>query len=287
MTLRAFSAGRGAGFQLAAWCGLLCCVLAGASSAQPRVEERSSEVWQGRQPAQGKRVRVKGDTQVLLRAGPGGDYAIMATAAPGGEMLLVARVGSWYAVETGPGHTAWVAMSRVEELDPDVHFVTDPYEYRRDQSFNFTPMAGMYSGDQQSNSISLGGRLGYYLTDRYEVEAGVGFTRVERDRDQVEELFALNLEETTFQVFHYQANLNVHVLTGRRLAPFVTAGIGTATSNAKTELAWNAGAGVLYFVTTAAAARFEFRNYSFELGNQFTRRPVNNIEFALGASFLF
>jgi len=261
----------------------------GAVRAAPLsdVETLPTAAWEGERPAGVKRVRVTSEEPVLLRGGPGGDYAIISTAAPGQVMLLVARVGSWYAVETEPGHTGWVSASRVEELDTDVHFVSDPHRYHRQENFVFTPISGLYSAEQQSNAAMIGGRLGYYLTDRYEVEAGIGFTHVHRARDEVEELFDLTLEEPDANLLQYQANLNFHLLPGRRLGPFVTAGIGTATANAKTDLAWNGGAGMLVFVTTETAARLEFRNYHFTTGNEFTRRTVDNLEAIIGVSFLF
>jgi outer membrane beta-barrel protein len=257
--------------------------------AQPSTDEGPvvHPGWQGERPAGVKRVRVTSDEPVLLRGGPTGDYAIVATASPGQVLRLVARVGTWYAVETEPGHTAWISASRVEELDTEVHFVAEPHRYHRQQSFVFTPISGLYSAEQQSNAAIVGGRLGYYLTDRFEVEAGLGFTKVRRARDEVEEIFDLRLEEPSSQLLQYQANLIVHVVTGRRLGPFVTAGIGTATANSKTELAWNGGAGMLLFATTETAARLEFRNYHFKTGNEFTRRSVDNLEAVVGVSFLF
>lgn len=272
------------------WWTLTLASMLGApsASAQPRVEDLSATApWEGERPAALKVVEVAGDDAVLLRAGPGGDYAIIATAASGEKLPVVARLGTWYAVESEPGQTGWVAADRVRDLDPDVHFLTDPRRFHRERSFVFTPVTGLYSAESQSNSAVIGGRLGYYLSDRFEVEAGVGFTRVHRDRDLVEDLFDLQLEEWDYQVFQYQANLNAHVLTGRRLSPFLTAGIGTATSNAKTELAWNAGAGMTYFLKPDTGARLEFRNHRFETGNQFTQRVTNNIEATIGVSFLF
>jgi outer membrane beta-barrel protein len=269
---------------------LLAAVLLAAPPvvAQPRVERvDGGEPWEGDRPAQRKRVQVTSGEPVLLRDGPGGDYAIVATAAPEEKLLIVARLGTWYAVETDPGQTGWVSSSRVKELDPDVHFIVDPRRYRRERSFVFTPVTGLYSAESQSNSAMIGGRMGYYLTDRYEVEAGIGFTRVHRDRDLVEDLFDLLLEEADYQVFQYQANFNVHIVTGRRLSPFVTGGIGTATSNSKTELAWNAGTGMVYYVKPDTGARIEIRNYHFETGNAFTRRTTDNIEATFGISFLF
>jgi len=257
-------------------------------AAQPRVEHLDGgQPWEGDRPAQRKRVEVTNGEPVLLRDGPGGQYAIVATAAPEEKLLIVARLGSWYAVETDPGQTGWVSSERVKELDPEVHFIVDPRRYHRERSFAFTPVTGLYSAEAQSNSAVIGGRLGYYLTDRYEVEAGVGFTRVHRDRDLVEDLFDLQLEEWDYQVFQYQANMNVHIVTGRRLSPFVTGGIGTATSNSKTELAWNAGTGMIFYFKPDTGARIELRNYHFEAGNAFTRRTTNNIEAAIGITFLY
>ncbi len=261
--------------------------VAPAAPADAVAPPAAAPAWEGEEPNHAKRVRVKSDTPVLLRGGPGGDYAIVATAMPGDILPVAARVGSWYSVGTEPGHTGWISASRVEELDPEVHFITDPHRFHRQQDFVFTPVSGLYSAEQQSNTVIVGGRLGYFLTDRYEVEAGLDFTRVKRARDDVEEIFNLTLEEATSQVLQYQANLLVHVIPGRRLDPFVTGGIGTATSNAKTELAWNAGTGMYVFATTDTAIRVELRDYHFRLGNQFTRRSVDNLEAALGVSFLF
>jgi outer membrane beta-barrel protein len=230
---------------------------------------------------------VASDVPVFLRGGPASDYAIVATVSPGQELMVVARVGSWYSVEAEPGHTGWVSAERVEELDPEVHFVVDPRRFDRKARFVFTPISGLYSAEAQSNTAVVGGRLGYYMTNRFEMEAGIGFTRVRRERDDVEEIFDLTLEEAKSQVLQYQANLLVHVIPGRRIDPFATAGIGTATSNAKTELAWNAGTGIMLFATTDTAIRLEIRNYHFKQGNQFTRRSVDNLEAVLGVGFLF
>ncbi len=255
-------------------------------AAQPREAERPTPAWVGERAADGSAVEVALGQPVFLRGGPGAAYAIVATAQPGERLPLVARLGDWYAVEVSPGHSGWVREAHVRHIGTG-QFEEEPHRFHRRQSFVFSPLTGMYAGEQQSHALLMGGRFGYFLTESVEFELGIDFSRVDRQRDWVEDLFSLTLEESSFNVLHYQANGVYHVAPGRRLTPFVTAGIGTATTNAKTEWAWNAGGGALYFVRPDAALRLEVRNYHFTMGTALTRRAVDNMALGLGVSVLF
>ena len=135
--------------------------------------------------------------------------------------------------------------------------------------------------------VVLGTRLGYYVLEYVEVEGSVGWTHVVRPAEIVESLFNLALEEEDFHMLFYAMNVNVKVLPGRQMVPFLTFGAGSTIMQGQTETSINYGVGTNFFVRQEWAVRFEFRNYAFDSGSSNTRRDNMNFEFSVGASYFF
>ena len=153
-------------------------------------------------------------------------------------------------------------------------------------SFVLTAHAGGYSFDRKSNSLELGGRVGYYLLDFVEVEGGLTWTHVRRPLETVESLFGLRLEEENFHMIFYNFNLTVEVLPGRQMVPFVTLGAGSTIMQGAAEPTINFGAGTRLYLSKKMAMRWEVRNYRFSSGDDTSRRSNSNFEIVLGTSFL-
>jgi outer membrane beta-barrel protein len=132
----------------------------------------------------------------------------------------------------------------------------------------------------------VGGRLGYYVLDFVEAEAGVGWTHVVRPQETVENLFGLRLEEEKFHLLFYQMNLTVEVLPGRQMVPFVTAGAGASMLQGSAEPTWNVGLGSRLYLSKKTALRWEVRNYRFISHTDSSPHSNSNFEFILGTSFL-
>jgi len=224
-----------------------------------------------------------------VRSGPGNTYAIVGVYSKGSEFLVIAKRGEWYNVRLSDTNTGWIHSSLVDEFDDmsDLEFRPNPRLFSRVGSFAFTAYTGGYAFDRKSNSLVLGGRLGYYVLEYIEVEGSVGYTHVVRPAEIVESLFALALEEEDFHMLFYAMNVNVKVLPGRQMVPFLTIGAGSSIMQGQTETSINYGIGTNFFVRKQWAVRFEFRNYAFDSGSSTTRRDNTNFEFSVGASYFF
>jgi outer membrane beta-barrel protein len=169
----------------------------------------------------------------------------------------------------------------------DLEYRPNPRLFSRIGSFSFTAYTGGYAFDRKSNSLVLGGRLGYYVFEYVEVEGSVGWTHVVRPAEIVESLFDLTLEEEDFHMLFYAVNLNLKLLPGRQVVPFLTGGGGSSIMQGETEASYNFGAGCDFFARKTAAFRFEFRTYNFDSGVSESRRDNTNFEFSVGSTFLF
>jgi len=58
----------------------------------------------------------------------------------------------------------------------DLEFKPNPKLYSRTGSFVLTGYGGAYAFDRKSNSLVLGGRLGYYVFDFLQADGGVSWT---------------------------------------------------------------------------------------------------------------
>jgi len=236
-----------------------------------------------------KMVRIDGGENNVVRSGPGATFAISGVQPFGAEFPVIAKSGEWYNVRLSETETGWIHASLCEEFDDlsDLEFRPNPRLFSRVGSFSVTAYGGAYAFDRKSNSLVLGGRLGYYLFDYVEVEGGLGWSRIVRPAEIVENLFELSLAEEDFHMLFYQMNLTLKLLPGRQLVPFLTGGLGSAILQGETESAFNYGAGANVFVSRTIALRFEFRDYRFDSGFGGARRSNNNIEFSMGTSLLF
>lgn len=236
-----------------------------------------------------KSVRLKGAGEQVLRSGPGAEFAIVATGVAGDEYKVVAKRGDWINLRLDAERTGWVHRDLCEEFDDlsGLEFRPNPRLFSRVGSFSLRAYTGAYAFDRKSNSLLLGGSLGYQLLDHVEIEGGLAWTRVARPAEIVESLFNLALEEERFDMLYYSFNLNLKLLPGRQMEPFLTGGLGSSILRGQTESSINLGAGSLLFFSKRMAMRWEFRNYRFASGAASARRDNNNVEFSLGSSLLF
>jgi outer membrane beta-barrel protein len=234
-------------------------------------------------------VRLSGSAQNVVRSGPGDRFAIAGIYKKGSTFPIIAKSGDWYNIRLSETETGWIHSSLCEEFDDltGLEFRPNPKIYSRTGSFIFTGYTGAYAFDRKSNSLVVGGRLGYYVFDRLQADGGLAWTHVQRPAEIVESLFGLTLEEEDFHMLFYHLGLTYEVLPGRQMVPFVSGGVGSAIMQGDTEPSFNFGAGTSLFLSKKTAMRWEVRDYVFRTGSQGSRRANNNIEFTLGSSILF
>jgi outer membrane beta-barrel protein len=236
-----------------------------------------------------RKVRLDREDRNVVRSGPGDSYAIVSVQPKGAAFPVIAKNGVWYGVQLPDGQSGWIHASLCREFDDlsDLEWKPNPKRYTRTGSFIGTAYVGAYAFDRKSNSFAAGGRLGYYMFDRVQVEGGVSWTRVDRPAEIVESLFGLTLEAEKFDMLSYQLNLTYEILPGRQMVPFVTFGAGSSLFLGDTEPSFNFGAGTVLFVSRRLAMRWEVRDYHFSSGSDVARVSNDNIEFALGTMYLF
>jgi outer membrane beta-barrel protein len=240
-------------------------------------------------PTVTRKVRLVHEARNVLRTGPGNDYAIAGVYPKGDEFTVIAKSGDWYNVQLNDTETGWVHASLVKAFDDmsDLEFRPNAKLYSRTGSFILSAYTGGYSFDRKSNSLVLGGRLGYYIFDRLQFETTVAWTHIDRPAEIVESLFGLTLEEEKFDMLFYNLNLTWELLPGRQMVPYLSGGAGSSIMLGSSEPAINFGGGVAMFLSKRTAVRWEVRDYRFETGADNARRENNNIEFTLGTSYLF
>lgn len=233
-------------------------------------------------------VRLKGADQSVLRLGPGDEFAMAGVYPSGTVFRVIAKSGPWYHVAHGADEVGWVHESLCETYQDlsGLEFRSNPRLYSRAGSFLLTGRAGGYAFDRKSNSLAVGGSIGYYLLDFLEVEGGVGWTHVRRPAEIVESLFGLSLESEDFQLLYYQIGGRLEVMPGRRMVPYVAAGAGSTLLQGRSESTTSFGAGTLLFIGKRSAMRWEARDLRFHSGTARARRQNNNIEFSFGTSIL-
>ena len=234
-------------------------------------------------------VKLIGSGQNVVRTGPGASYAIVGVYPKNKSFPVIAKSGEWYDIRISETQTGWVHSSLCKEYDDlsRLEFRPNPKLYSRTGAFVLCAYAGGYSFDRKSNSLVLGGRVGYYVFDRIQAEAGLAWTHIHRPGEIVENLFNLSLEAENFNMIYYHMNLMWEVLPGRQMVPFVTGGVGTSIMLGRTEPSVNFGAGTTLFLSKRTAMRWEVRDYRFDSGPEGARRTNNNIEFSLGTEFLY
>lgn len=235
-----------------------------------------------------KMVRLNRADVNVVRSGPGESYAVTRLIARDSEFLVLAKKDDWYNVRLSDSETAWIHESLCEEFDDlsGLEFRPNPRLFSRIGSFTLTGYAGGYSFDRKSNSLTAGGRLGYYVFDFVEVEGGVAWSHVDRPAEVVENLFGLSIEAEQFHMLFYEMNTNLKLLPGRQLVPYLTTGVGSTIMRGETESTWNYGGGIQFFVKKKTAIRWEFRTYRFDSGSDQARRTNNNYTFTVGTTLL-
>jgi outer membrane beta-barrel protein len=242
-----------------------------------------------RPAADTRKVRLTGNAQNVVRAGPGDRFAIAGIFDKGAVFPVVAKSGDWYNIRLSETETGWIHASLCEEFEDlsALEFRPNPKIYTRTGTFVLTGYTGAYAFDRKSNSLVVGARLGYYIFDRVQADGGLAWTHVTRPAEIVESLFGLMLEEEDFHMLFYQLGLTWEILPGRQMVPFISGGVGSAIMQGETEPSFNIGAGTSLFLSKRSAMRWEVRDYTFRTGSQGARRTNNNVEFTLGTSLLF
>ncbi len=236
-----------------------------------------------------KSVRLRDDGVNVVRTGPGDGFAIVGVFAGGSRFPVIAKKGLWYNVRLSDSETGWVHASLCEEFDDmsGLEFRPNPRLFSRVGSYGMTLYAGGYAFDRKSNSLVLGARFEYFLLEMVGIEAGLGWTHVVRPAEIVESLFDLSLEEENFPMLFYTFNVNLKLLPGRQMVPYLTVGAGNSIMEGATEGTVNYGVGLDFYVKRATALTFEFRNYTLDSGVADARRKNANYEFGVGTTFLF
>lgn len=235
------------------------------------------------------RVRVFGTPVAVLRSGPGEDHALVATALEEDILVVDARTGAWYHVTGVDGASGWVHRDLVRnDVDREqFKFQPDPGKRQRQRTLALNLFVGSYAADREDNGFLMGARMGYAVTPRFTFEVGIGRTRIVRSTYVLEQLFNLRLEEESFQVFFYEAGLAMDLLPGRRVSPFIAAGVGATILNARVEPTWSMAVGTRAYLSRQIALRWEIRDHRLEAGNQFTRFKADNFEFSAGMELQF
>ncbi len=234
-------------------------------------------------------VRLRRDTTNIVRTGPGNTFAMVGVYAGDSTFPVIAKRDDWYNVRLSDTETGWIHASLCEEFGDmsGLEFRPNPRLFSRVGSFSFSVYGGGYAFDRKSNSFVLGSRLGYYLLEYVGIEGTVGWTHVVRPAEIVESLFGLSLEEEDFHMLYYALSLDLKLLPGRQMVPFLTVGAGSAIMEGMSESSLNYGAGIDFFVRKSTAATFAFRSISMDSGSGTARRGNTNYEFSVGSTFLF
>jgi outer membrane beta-barrel protein len=236
-----------------------------------------------------RKVRLTHSERNVVRTGPGDHYSIVGVYPEGAVFPVIAKSGEWYNIRLSDAETGWIHSSLCKEYDDlsNLEFKPNPKLYSRTGAFILTGYAGAYSFDRMSNSLVLGGRLGYYVFDMLQIEGGLSWTHVHRPAEIVESLFNLQLEAQDFGMLFYDLTTTLEVLPGRQMVPFVSAGVGSSIFLGKAEPAFNIGAGTSLYLSRTHAVRWEVRDYMFHSGPDDARVSNNNIQFSLGTAILF
>lgn len=234
-------------------------------------------------------VRLRRDTTNIVRTGPGNAFAMVGVFAGDSTFPVIAKRDDWYNVRLSATETGWIHASLCDEFGDmsGLEYRPNPRLFSRVGSFSFSVYGGGYAFDRKSNSFVLGTRLGYYLLEHVGLEGTVGWTHVVRPAEIVESLFGLSLEEEDFHMLYYALSLDLKLLPGRQMVPFLTVGAGSAIMQGMSESSFNYGAGIDFFVRKSTAAVFAFRSISLDYGSGTARRSNTNYEFSVGSTFLF
>jgi outer membrane beta-barrel protein len=263
--------------------------VAPAAVAAPAESSASQPSPSGGRMASTRKVRLDRSGQNVVRTGPGNGFAIAGVYPRGATFDVIAKSGDWYNVRLSENATGWVHTSLCKEFDDlsDLEFKPNPKLFTRTGTFVLTAYSGAYAFDRKSNSVVLGGRMGYYVFDRLQAEGGVAWTHVHRPAEIVENLFDLSLEAEDFDMLFYHLIVTYEILPGRQMVPYVSGGVGSTLMLGRSEPSFNLGAGTTLFLSKRTAMRWEFRDYVFRTGADDARASNNNVEFTLGTSWLF
>src|SRR6185436_19619520 len=110
-----------------------------------------------------RRVKLDYSSRNVVRSGPGEGFAIVGVYKQHTEFPVIAKSGDWYNIRVSDTEAGWIRASLCKELDDfaDLEFKLNPKLYTRTGSFILTGYGGAYAFDRKSNSLVVGGRLGY------------------------------------------------------------------------------------------------------------------------------
>ncbi|QWV93816.1 outer membrane beta-barrel domain-containing protein [Geomonas oryzisoli] len=150
------------------------------------------------------------------------------------------------------------------------------------QSFSLSPFVGGYTfigKEHLETAPAFGVRGGYNLTQHFGLEAVFDYVPTEGKRNS-------NIGD--LDAYNYHLDMLYHFLPDRQLVPYVAAGYGGQSREAKGNFetsrpAFNYGVGLKYFLTDALALRGDLRHLILrEDGESF-----HNLEYSVGVDFVF
>jgi OOP family OmpA-OmpF porin len=146
-------------------------------------------------------------------------------------------------------------------------------------SFTVTPRVGGYDFDtlqELSNRAVYGLGFGYNYTEHFGVESSFGYIDTESERGS----------KGDADVYLYHLDGLYHITPEKRIVPYLAAGIGGMTVDEEnegndTDVVFNFGGGIKFFVTEAFALRADVRQYyPFE-------DSVNDYAYTFGLTYQF
>jgi len=130
-------------------------------------------------------------------------------------------------------------------------------------------------------SINIPARIGYFILNRIEIEPEINFNRVSGEGESLSSTLLM-------------ANISYNLSTSPSLMPFVLAGVGinnTSNSNSisesNTELAFNGGTGIKWFLSNRVAFRAEYRFLYYSSGEKDFSINNTHHKIYLGISLFF
>jgi len=131
-----------------------------------------------------------------------------------------------------------------------------------------------------------GGRLGYFLSDHWNVEFGAQRLKTNTEPD------VLGMPSTDFKISSLRLNALYNFgAPGKGVRPFLTAGLGHEQTQVESfgescDYGWNAGAGLRIFLSPHVNLRMDGRYVRTKIGDAIDESQ-GNVEATLGLGFLF
>ena len=161
--------------------------------------------------------------------------------------------------------------------------------------FELGAFIGTYATQNFGASGVRGLRLGYAITEDFFVQGVYGQTKVS-DASFRQVLPGGVFEHESEKLSYYNLSVGYNVLPGevfiggRHAKPsalYLIAGVGSTSFVGRTRQTFNYGAGFRVFLSDWAALQLDARDHIFSQDLLGKQQSTHNLEFALGATFIF